>query len=135
MATDNGNPPGLKYAKTHEWVALGSGPARVGLTSYAISEIKDIVYLDLPAPGREVKAGEAMGAIETVKAAFDLYAPVSGKVTAVNPAVTADPEAVSKDPYGNGWLVELAPAGTAAAEAGSLMDAKAYGEFCRTLAH
>jgi glycine cleavage system H protein len=135
MATNNGNPPALRYAKTHEWVALGSGPARVGLTAYAISEIKDIVYLDLPAPGRAVKAGEAMGAVETVKAAFDLYAPVSGRITAINPAVTADPETVSKDPFGIGWLVEMAPAEGAAGEAAALMDAPAYGEFCRALAH
>jgi len=135
MATDHDNPPGLKYAKTHEWVSLAGERARIGLTAYAVTEIKDIVYLDLPVSGRAVKAGEAMGAIETVKAAFDLYSPVSGKVTSVNPAVVADPEAPSKDPYGSGWLVEIAPAEGAAAEAGALMDARAYGEFCRTLAH
>jgi glycine cleavage system H protein len=133
MATEA--PQGLRYAKTHEWIALGTGPARVGLTAYAISEIKDIVYLDLPAAGKAVKAGETMGAIETVKAAFDLYAPVSGKVSAANPAVTGTPEAVSRDPYGSGWLVELVPGEGAAAEAGNLMDAPAYTEYCRTLAH
>ncbi len=125
-------PANLRYSPTHEWAALDGTTARVGITDFAVSEIKDIVYVDLPAAGTKTVAGESFGAIETVKAAFDLYAPVSGTIKAANPAVTASPDAVAKDPFGAGWMVEItvADAAAAAAELGKLLDAPAYAAHC-----
>lgn len=127
----------MKYAKTHEWVTLEGSVAKVGITEFAVAEIKDIVYVDLPAAGTAVKAGEPFGAIETVKAAFDLYAPVSGTIKSANGALTASPETVSKDPLGAGWMVEIAVAGPDAAtsELGALLDRAAYDAHCKEHAH
>ncbi len=126
----------MKFAKTHEWVTLEGGVAKVGITEFAVAEIKDIVYVDLPAAGTAVKAGEPFGAIETVKAAFDLYAPVSGTIKAANSALTASPETVSKDPLGAGWMVEIsADAAAAGAEMSALLDRAAYDTHCKEHAH
>ena len=125
-------PENLRYTKTHEWVNLEGKTARFGITDFAVKEIKDIVYIDLPPSGAAVKAGESFGAVETVKAAFDIYAPVSGTVKSANAALAGHPETVSRDPYGEGWMVEVeaADAAKASAEAAALMDAKAYLEHC-----
>lgn len=127
----------MKYAKTHEWVSLEGTVAKVGITEFAVAEIKDIVYVDLPAAGIAVKAGEPFGAIETVKAAFDLYAPVSGTIKASNAALTGSPETVSKDPLGAGWMVEIAvaDAASAASELGALLDKSGYDTHCKEHAH
>lgn len=100
-------PEDLKYTTTHEWVRVEGNLATVGLTFHAQSELGDIVYLELPEVGKEVKAGSEFGVVESVKAASDIYAPVSGKVVAVNDAVTSEPSLVNRDPYDAGWLVKV----------------------------
>jgi glycine cleavage system H protein len=130
-------PAGLRYLSSHEWARLDGPIARVGISEFAVAEIKDVVYVDLPAAGTAVKAGEAFGAIETVKAAFDLYAPISGTVKAVNTALAQSPETVSRDPYGAGWMIEIeAPdAATAGREFEALMDQAAYDAHCARAKH
>ncbi len=94
-----------RYSAEHEWVdTSGSDGARIGITSVATDALGDIVYVDLPETGAEITAGEVCGEVESTKSVSDLYAPVSGKVAAVNDAVVADPSLVNSDPYGEGWL-------------------------------
>lgn len=125
-------PANLRYSPTHEWASLTGTLVRVGITDFAVSEIKDIVYIDLPAAGTTTVAGESFGAIETVKAAFDLYAPVSGTVQAVNAPIASATDPVAKDPFGAGWMVEIAvpDAARAQAELAKLLDAPAYAAHC-----
>ena len=101
------NPEELIYSETHEWIKIDGKVATVGLTDHAQSELGDIVYLELPGVGVEVKAGGEFGVVESVMAASDLYAPLSGKVVAVNDAATQDPALVNRDCYGEGWLVKV----------------------------
>ena len=101
------NPEELNYSETHEWIKIDGKVATVGLTDHAQSELGDIVYLELPGVGAEVTAGGEFGVVESVKAASDLYAPLSGKVVAVNDAATQDPALVNRDCYGEGWLVKV----------------------------
>ena len=129
-----GRPDGLRYLPTHEWVKVEGGTATVGITDFAVAEIKDIVYVDLPQPGAAVKAGEPFGAIETVKAAFDLYAPVSGTVREANAALAGSPDTVSKDPFGAGWMLKI-DAANGAAEAASHLDGAAYEAHCAAQHH
>ncbi len=100
-------PDDLKYTKTHEWVKLEGNEVTIGITDYAQSELSDIVYVDLPQPGKQVKTGEPFGTIEAVKAVSDLYAPVSGEITAINTELKTAPDLVNKDPYGKGWMVKI----------------------------
>jgi glycine cleavage system H protein len=98
-------PEDLLYTKTHEWVKKeGEDKVRIGITSHAQSQLGDVVYVELPALDRTVKAGEACTVIESVKAAYDIYAPVSGKVTEVNNDLENNPQLVNEDPYGKGWF-------------------------------
>ncbi len=97
-----------KYTKTHEWVEkIGDVKVKIGITNHAQKELGDVVYVDLPEVGKEVKKGEILMSIESVKAAEDIYAPVSGKITAVNEKLSDTPELVNQDPEGEGWLVEM----------------------------
>lgn len=97
-----------KYTKTHEWVEVTeSKKARIGITNHAQEELGDIVYVDLPKVGTEIKKGEQFMSIESVKAAEDIYAPVSGTITAVNEELSDKPELVNEDAEGKGWLVEV----------------------------
>lgn len=98
---------GIKYTKEHEWMKIEGGIAIEGLTDYAQSELSDIVMVELPAVGKRVKAGDAVGTIEAVKAVSDLYAGLSGEVTEVNDKVIKEPALINKDPYGEGWLYKL----------------------------
>src|ERR1700758_4797967 len=93
-------PADLKYAKSHEWVRVSGGVATVGITDHAQHELTDVVFVELPAVGRKVKAGEACAVVESVKTASDIYSPVSGEIVEANPAVVADPALVNSDPYG-----------------------------------
>src|ERR1039457_4464766 len=106
-------PSDLKYAKSHEWVRVSGDTATVGITDHAQAELTDVVFVELPAVGRKVKAGEACAVVESVKTASDIYSPVSGEITAVNAQLTQHPEFVNSDPYGAGWFfqVKLAQAG------------------------
>jgi len=97
-------PKELKYTKEHEWARREDGKVRMGITDYAQRELGDVVYVELPEVGREVEQSEAIITVESVKAASDVYAPVSGKVVEVNPELEQHPEYVNQDPYGKGWM-------------------------------
>jgi glycine cleavage system H protein len=117
-------PAGLRYTTEHEWLRVDGDTVRVGITAFAQEALGDVVYVSLPTVGDSVVAGDTCGEVESTKSVSDLYAPVSGEVTAVNAALDATPELVNNDPYGEGWMYELRPADTADVDA--LMDADAY---------
>ena len=117
-------PAELKYTKEHEWVKLEGSLAVVGITDHAQHELGDIVFVELPKAGTTVSAMKPFGTVESVKAASDLFSPLSGKVAAVNAALANAPETINQDPYGKGWLVKLMLSNPA--EAGSLLDAAGY---------
>jgi glycine cleavage system H protein len=100
-------PPDLKYAKTHEWVRADGNIATVGITDHAQHELTDVVFVELPDPGREVKAGDACAVVESVKTASDIYSPLTGRIIEVNSSVPADPGLVNSDPYKEGWLFKI----------------------------
>jgi glycine cleavage system H protein len=100
-------PPELKYARTHEWVRVSGDSATVGITDHAQHELTDVVFVELPAKGREVKSEEACAVVESVKTASDIYSPVSGTVTEVNEEVVKNPALVNSDPYGAGWFYKV----------------------------
>lgn len=100
-------PDDLKYTKEHEWVKIDGDIATIGITSYAIKELGDIVYVDLPEDGEDFDAEEAFGAVESTKAVSDIYMPVSGSIDAVNEVLDDSPETLGEDPYGEGWLVKI----------------------------
>lgn len=120
-------PSQLRYTKEHEWVGVDGGTGTVGITDFAQHELGDIVYVELPENGRQVKAGEILGTIESVKAVSEIYSPVSGEVVEVNGGLSDAPQNVNEDPHGAGWLckIRLADAG----ELKGLMDAAAYSSF------
>lgn len=118
-------PQDLRYTAEHEWLRVGSdGVARVGITAFAQDALGDVVYVSLPAVGDTVGAGDSCGEVESTKSVSDLFAPVSGKVVAVNPTLDSAPELVNTDPYGEGWMYDVLV--TDAAEAESLLDIEAY---------
>ncbi|ABV34512.1 MULTISPECIES: glycine cleavage system protein GcvH [Pseudothermotoga] len=117
-----------RYAKTHEWVSADGNIAIVGITNFAQEKLGDVVYVDLPQVGKVVKKGEMLMSIESVKAASDVYAPVSGKVTGVNEKLNNEPELVNKDPEGEGWLVKIEMSNVSELE--ELLDEEAYRKFC-----
>lgn len=122
------NPTDLKYTAEHEWVRVVGDHMRIGITDYAQEALGDIVFVTLPAVGTEVAAGQAFGEVESTKSVSDIFAPLAGSITARNEELDAHPELVNSDPYGEGWMVELAPEGGAAGALAhpSLMDATAY---------
>ena len=100
-------PSDLRYAKTHEWVRVSGDTATIGITDHAQHELTDVVFVELPAAGDQVKAGEACAVVESVKTASDIYSPVSGQVVEINPAVVDNPALVNGEPYGSGWLYKI----------------------------
>ena len=127
MTTDSATPADLLYTPSHEWLrrdGAGSGEATVGITDFAQDQLGDVVYVDLPAAGTAVEAGESCGEIESTKTVAELYAPVAGEVIAVNDELADAPELVNESPYGDGWLIRLRMADDA--EAASLLDAAGY---------
>ena len=120
-------PSDLKYAKSHEWVRVDGDTATVGITDHAQHELTDVVFVELPATGRAVEAGESCAVVESVKAASDIYSPVAGEIIEGNTALESDPGLVNTDPYGEGWLYRIKLSRPADLEA--LMDAGAYGEM------
>ncbi|MCG3150104.1 MAG: Glycine cleavage system H protein [Verrucomicrobiae bacterium] len=100
-------PQNLRYAKSHEWVRVEGDTAVVGITDHAQHELTDIVYVELPAVGDRVEAGKECAVVESVKAASDIYAPVSGDVVAINDELTSAPELVNQDPFGKGWMFKI----------------------------
>ena len=117
-------PADLRYTSSHEWLRLDGDIATVGISDHAQEELTDVVFVELPAPGRNVDSGDPVAVVESVKAASDIYAPVAGEVTDINPDVEADPSLVNSDPYGNGWLFKLRVKNPAAVQ--ELLDAAAY---------
>ncbi|MEJ2514988.1 MAG: glycine cleavage system protein GcvH [Gammaproteobacteria bacterium] len=122
------NIPGdLKFTKSHEWVRPeDDGTVTVGITDHAQDALGDLVFVETPETGGTVTAGDACAVVESVKAASDVYAPVSGEVIQANEALADKPELVNEDPYGEGWLMKIRP--SAGAEMDDLMDAQAYAE-------
>jgi glycine cleavage system H protein len=100
-------PADLKYAKSHEWVRVAGDVATIGITDHAQHELTDVVFVELPASGKHVKAGEPCAVVESVKTASDIFAPVSGEVTEVNQAIVDNPAIVNTDPYGDGWFFKV----------------------------
>ncbi len=100
-------PENLQYAATHEWLSLDGAEATVGITDHAQAELTDVVYVELPKVGATAQAGQQICVVESVKAASDIYAPISGTVTAVNDALAANPALINTDPYGEGWIFRL----------------------------
>ena len=124
-------PPDLKYAKSHEWVRVSGGVATIGITDHAQHELTDVVFVELPQVGRQLKAGEACAVVESVKTASDIYTPVSGEVTEVNTAVADNPALVNTEPYAGGWFFKVKLAKPT--EADALLSAEQYAEFVKTL--
>lgn len=104
-------PSGLQYTKDHEWVKIEGNTATIGITDFAQGELGDIVYVDISTVGQELNQGDIFGTVEAVKTVSDLYMPVSGKVTEINPALDGSPETVNEDPYGNGWMIKVQVSG------------------------
>jgi len=100
-------PSDLKYTKTHEWVRVSGDVATVGITDHAQHELTDVVFVELPDLGRQIKAGDSCAVVESVKTANDIYSPVSGRVTEVNQTIVANPALVNTEPYGGGWFYRL----------------------------
>ncbi|MEF9876764.1 MAG: glycine cleavage system protein GcvH [Gordonibacter sp.] len=121
-------PAELKYTDTHEWVSLTEDMATIGLTDYAQDQLGDLVFVNLPEPGDEASAGEAVADVESVKAVSDVVSPLSGTVEEVNEELLDNPALINEDPY-SAWLMRL----SVTAEPEGLMDAAAYEAFCATL--
>lgn len=112
------------FTKTHEWVLVEDGEAKIGITDYAQKELGDVVYVELPEVGKILTQGETFGSIESVKAVSDLYAPISGEVVGVNGVLEEKPELVNEDPYGEGWMIAVTI--TDRKELDQLMEEEAY---------
>jgi glycine cleavage system H protein len=112
-----------RYTKSHEWLTVDGKTVTVGITDFAQSQLGDVVFLELPAAGRKLAERESFGVVESVKAASDLYSPIAGRITAVNDKLTAHPELVNSDPYGDGWILKLELSGELPSD---LMDEAAY---------
>ena len=100
-------PDDCRYLESHEWVRTDDATARVGITDFAQDELGDVVFVELPDEGADISSGEAFGVVESIKAVSDIYAPVSGTVTAINEALFDQPELVNEDPFGEGWMLEV----------------------------
>jgi glycine cleavage system H protein len=124
-------PSDLQYTKSHEWVrTLPDGTVEIGITDHAQHALGDLVFVEVPETGRTVAAGEPCAVVESVKAASDVYSPVAGVVTAGNPGLGAEPEAINSDPYGKGWLMRVKLTGGTAS--GALMSAADYRKLLET---
>ena len=124
-------PAELQYTRSHEWIKIEGDEATIGITDYAQDSLGDVVYVDLPEAGASYAAGDTFGAVESVKAASDLYMPVAGEVTEVNSALVDKPETLNSDPYGAGWMVKI----KVAQGVGALMSAEAYEKYVDEIKH
>jgi glycine cleavage system H protein len=120
-------PTDYRYSKDHEWLKMDGAIGTIGITDYAQSELGDVVFVELPKIGADLKAGQSFGSVESVKAVSDIFAPVSGKVTEINSALADAPENINKDPHGSAWLIKMQLADLK--DASGLMDATAYKAF------
>ncbi len=121
-------PDGLLYTKEHEWASGSGATVKVGVTDFAAKTLNDVVYVTLPKVGARVAQFKSVGTVESIKAVSEVYSPLSGVVTAVNEALNSHPELVNKEPYGEGWLMEMRPSDLAS-EGKGLLDAKGYVSF------
>lgn len=126
-------PAELLYTKTHEWARREANEVVVGITSHAQEELRDVVFVELPKIGKAVKQGEPMAVIESVKAAFDIYAPVSGAVTRVNDALVKSPQLINEDCYGAGWMFAISPSDSG--EVSNLMPSEEYSRHIQASTH
>ena len=117
-------PEDLRYSTDHEWARTADDRVRVGITDFAQDALGDVVFVDLPGPGTTVEPGGLLGEVESTKSVSEIYAPVAGEVVAVNAGLTDAPELLNSDPYGDGWICEIAPADPSAVDA--LLDAAGY---------
>src|SRR4026208_633645 len=117
-------PANLRYTKDHEWISLDGNMATIGITDFAQRELGDIVYVEVDTIGKDLRAGDVFGTVEAVKTVSDLFLPVNGTVTELNPGLANSPESVNSDPYGEGWMVKMTVKNPADVE--GLMDAAAY---------
>jgi glycine cleavage system H protein len=124
-------PADRKYTKDHEWAKVEGNTITVGITDHAQSALGDVVFCELPAVGRQLKAGETFGVVESIKAVSDLYAPVAGKVVASNSGIVDEPARLNKEPHAGAWMIKLEVADTGALSA--LMDAAAYEKYVASL--
>ena len=124
-------PSELKYIKSHEWIKIEGDTATIGISDYAQDSLGAVVYVELPDVGTSFAAGDAFGAVESVKASSDLYVPAGGEVIEVNTAATEQTDLVNTDPYGNGWLIKIKLGG----DQGELLDATAYAAFVDSIKH
>lgn len=124
-------PANLKYTREHEWAIMDGANIRVGVTEYAQAQLGDVVYVEVPKKGARVEAGKTFGVVESVKAASDLFSPVSGEVVEANTALETTPETVNQDPYGDGWMIVVKPDNASALD--SLMSADEYSAFLKQL--
>jgi len=120
-------PKDLKYDREHEWVRLEGDVAVIGISHFAQDQLGEVVYVDLPAAGKKLSAGDSFGEIESVKSVSELFCPVSGEIVEVNDALSDTPETVNEDPYGDGWMIKVALSDPA--EVDALMDADRYEAF------
>ncbi len=124
-------PESLKYTKDHEWAKLNGNIITIGITDHAQSALGDVVYVELPAVGRTLKAGETFGVVESIKAVSDLYAPVSGKVVEVNSSLPENPAVINQDPHQGAWMIKLELTDTHSAD--HLMDSGSYSKYVESL--
>jgi glycine cleavage system H protein len=120
-------PSDYRYTKEHEWIKTTGETGTIGITDYAQHELGDVVFVEMPAAGTKITAGQVFGTVESVKAVSEIFAPVSGEVTEANAALSATPETVNNDPHGSGWLIKVKLSNPA--EVSGLMDAAAYQAF------
>jgi glycine cleavage system H protein len=117
-------PESLRYTKEHEWIRLEGDVATIGITDFAQHELGDIVYVEIETLGQELKSGDVFGTVEAVKTVSDLYLPVDGSITEINPKLNSNPDLVNTDPYGEGWMVKMKVNNIS--DVNNLMDAAAY---------
>ena len=120
------------YTKTHEWVSADGKHATIGITDFAQSQLGDVVFLELPKPGRKLDVGETFGVVESVKAASDLYSPVAGRISEVNEKLASRPELINSDPFGDGWILKLELTGGLPSD---LLDEEAYKKVTEGAGH
>jgi glycine cleavage system H protein len=125
-------PEGLRYTKEHEWITVEAEKCRIGVTDYAQKSLHEVVYVDLPQVGRQLKQSEVFGTVESVKAVSELYSPVSGEITERNEGLIQSPELVNQDPYGAGWIVIVKPS-RLEEDTKALLTAESYASYLKEL--
>ena len=123
-------PKDLRYSKSHEWARLVGEYVEVGISDFAQHQLSDVTYVDLPEVGRHVRAGDEVAVVESIKAASDIYAPVSGVIAEVNTALSDAPDAVNSDPYGEGWMFRITPDVGGDGEYNDMLSADDYARVC-----